>query len=131
MLCTYSDDELIAELSARGYEVRSSSLLPANVEVVCDFDAFWEKYPRKVSKKRAAQVWANMNEHQRRQAIDAIDRHTAMWWQEGRSSSLLPHASTWLSGERWEDEVGYVPERDTRPSRHTRTNDVLGRLEAK
>lgn len=70
------------------------------------FDRFWAAYPRRVNKKEARRVWARL-----RPPPDLIDRMLiALDWQRRQAQWLkddgvyVPHASTWLRGERWEDE---------------------------
>lgn len=91
-----------------------------------EFDQFWQLYPRKVAKKEARKAWAQIGPAERAAAIDCIEAHTRMWWAEGRSSAQLPHAATWLRGERWEDEVGYVaPRAEVRPGRAARNIEMI------
>lgn len=65
-----------------------------------DFDAFWEAYPRKVSKGAARRAWAA-----------AVGKTTAATilaglarWRPPSDAKFTPHPATWLSGERWADE---------------------------
>jgi len=102
-----------------------------SVEAYLTFEEFWKKYPRKVAKKEAMKAWAKMDAGQRRAAIETIGSHSWVWANEGRGSRTVPHAATWLNGERWEDEVGFAPETDTRipNNRTTRSQDVLDQME--
>ncbi len=69
-----------------------------------DFDVFWQSYPRKVGKGAARRAYAS--------ALKKTDPETllaalkaqlpTMMAQEER---FIPHAATWLNGERWADEV--------------------------
>ena len=125
----YSTDELVAELNRRNVSVATGVAL--DLIGPGSFDGFWEKYPRKVAKKEAMKAWAKMDAGQRRAAIETIDSHSWVWANEGRGSRTVPHAATWLNGERWEDEVGFAPETDTRipNNRTTRSQDVLDQME--
>lgn len=69
------------------------------------FDEFWRHYPRKVAKKAALMMWLKMEEAQRRLAVYAVLDHAKLWRLEGREASKIPHASTWLNGERFLDEI--------------------------
>lgn len=97
------------------------------------FVEFWDRYPRRVAKKAALKIWMRMSDEQRRQAIAVIDDHTRMWIAEGRGTRTIPHATTWLNQERWEDEIGFVPERNVTPvnNRTTRSKSVLDEMEGR
>jgi hypothetical protein len=69
------------------------------------FDEFWNLYPRKVSKKRARTAWKNLTAAQRSAALRAIPSHVEYWQTAGRGSETIPHPTTWLHGESWEDEL--------------------------
>jgi hypothetical protein len=94
------------------------------------FGDFWTLYPRKVGKADARKSWGRMSEDQRKASLSVIESHTAMWVAEGRGTAHVPHASTWLNRESWEDEVGFVPTRDVRQvnSRATRNTDAMQRF---
>lgn len=70
------------------------------------FDLFWQMYPRKVGKKLCQKIWVNKI---KREDIDAIYtglrklRESAQWKKEG--GKYIPHPSTFLNQERWNDEV--------------------------
>jgi len=67
------------------------------------FDAFWSAYPRKVGKAQALKAWLKLKPNQ-----DIIDRildnlrNRSDWVDQ----KFIPHASTYLNGARWEDELG-------------------------
>ena len=69
------------------------------------FDAFWVAYPRKVSKKTAARAWAKLkvdaNMFRRIMASLETVKKTEQW----QNIQFIPHPTTWLNGERWNDEV--------------------------
>lgn len=69
------------------------------------FDAFWERYPRKVAKHAARQIWARMAPADREDALAAIGQHVAYWQACGTAREFIPHARTWLHQHRWEDEI--------------------------
>lgn len=71
------------------------------------FDRFWAIYPRKVGKSAAEKAWAKI-----KVTADLFDRMAASlaawavstdWTKDG--GQFIPHASTWLNGKRWEDEL--------------------------
>lgn len=78
------------------------------------FAEFWAVYPRHVGKKAAIKAWLKINPSQElltRILADLAARHQAAeiaraagkWWP------AYPHASTYLNGERWEDEAEAAP----------------------
>lgn len=67
------------------------------------FDDFWSIYPRRVAKKAARKAWEKLSADQRRQAYEALPNHARMF--ANRAMEHVPHAATWLNGERWEDEI--------------------------
>lgn len=122
-LASATDAELLDECRKRGLiETAAEVVLPDALDA---FDEFWSRYPRKVGKKAARRAWDRLDHDSRLAAIDAIDAHTQVWWKEGRSSATIPHASTWLNGERWEDEIGYVPPRPEQARVESRSTTAL------
>lgn len=74
-----------------------------------EFSDFWQLCPRKVAKKDAQRMWARLTEQQQQKAIEQMPIHAKVWAAEGRQQHLIPHAATWLNGERFEDELA-MPE---------------------
>lgn len=76
------------------------------------FDAFWEAYPRKVSKEAARKAWPKAAE-----SLPAIlealawQRVSEGWTKDG--GAFIPHPATYLNGRRWEDQkpAPYAPGR--------------------
>ena len=79
-----------------------------------EFQEFWNLYPRKVAKKEAAKMWARLSEEQQQKAIAELPKHTKAWEAEGRQMHVIPHAATWIHGERFEDEIS-MPEQQAAP----------------
>lgn len=69
------------------------------------FEAFWHFYPRGEGRQAAAKAWDKLRPDD---ALIAEMGHALVRqkrsedWQEGIG---IPHASTWLNGRRWEDEL--------------------------
>lgn len=64
------------------------------------FDEFWAVYPRKDNKKRAESAWRRLSK--KKQEIAMRDCQTRYVNTERQ---FIPHASTYLNQERWEDEI--------------------------
>lgn len=72
-----------------------------------DFNVFWSEYPRKVGKKKAREAFFKIKPGQAkfRTIMSALQVHktTADWTKDG--GKWIPHPTTWINGERWEDEI--------------------------
>lgn len=73
-----------------------------------EFGAFWSLYPRRVSKGQAQRALAA--------ALKKTDINTILAALERqlpdlnrREKKYIPYPSTWLNGERWEDDVTVAP----------------------
>lgn len=80
---------------------------PAKVNgYAADFETWWKAYPRKVAKLDASKAWAKaiklVTPEQLTEALEACKRS---WQAKRRTSEFIPHAATWLNGQRWEDDV--------------------------
>lgn len=102
-------------VSPRGLpgEPPSSRSLPVEPVTSCPtpsdddrFDRFWKVYPRKEGKKAARSAFKSMIKRKHLdEARKALPLHIAMWREQGRPTSAIPHAATWLNGERYLDEL--------------------------
>ena len=70
-----------------------------------DFADFWKLYPRKVAKKDAEKAWNKLTAAQKQKALDTVPMHVVCWCSECRETHKIPHAATWLNGERFDDEI--------------------------
>ncbi|MFJ5923882.1 hypothetical protein ACIQF6_14920 [Kitasatospora sp. NPDC092948] len=71
------------------------------------FEAFWKAYPRKVGKGAARKAWAAALKRGADPAsiATAAPRHAAFWITAGTEPRFIPHPSTWLNSERYDDEL--------------------------
>jgi len=71
------------------------------------FDIFWQAYPRKIGKKPALKIWNKLNPSEElvRTILKAIEaqKETKNWKKD--NGQFIPHPSTWLNNNRWEDEI--------------------------
>lgn len=68
------------------------------------FERFWKKYPSKINKKNTLKRWLklSMTSELFEKIMSALEKQiNSQQWRSG----YIPHPSTWLNGERWEDEV--------------------------
>ena len=71
------------------------------------FDTFWAAYPRKVGKGQARKSWHRAKREKRlpdlTEVMTALDAATnSEQWQD---SHLIPHPTTWINRDGWEDEI--------------------------
>ena len=69
------------------------------------FEEFWKLYPRKVSKRVAQKIWERMTKDEQEAAFEALPVHIKYWKLKETDLDFIPHASTWLNQERFEDEL--------------------------
>lgn len=73
------------------------------------FAIFWKLYPRKVGKATAEKKFATKCKDQKTLdlIIASVGAHIANAWNLAEMN-FIPHATTWLNQERWNDEVSHV-----------------------
>jgi len=74
------------------------------------FANFWAAYPRKVSKadarKAFTKAWRKLPPFEEELVLaGGLERAKAAW----TDAQFIPHAATWLNGERWQDEATVIP----------------------
>lgn len=77
-----------------------------NANVTALFDEFWSAYPRKTDKANARKAWSKAVKKKDPQTIIAAAVAYAATKPEQKFTA---HASTWLNGERWDDELARSP----------------------
>lgn len=69
------------------------------------FEEFWKAYPRKTNKGFARKVFDKLkvDEELLQKMVKSINqqKNSEQW----KNPQYIPHPSTWLNGERWEDEI--------------------------
>jgi hypothetical protein len=70
-----------------------------------DFEAFWNAYGKKVARGDAKKAWAKaIKKADPERIIAAAEEHLIWHHSPGNDPKFIPHAATWLNGERWNDE---------------------------
>lgn len=80
-----------------------SGVAPAEAD---PFDLFWKAYPRKVGKPKAQAAYRSAVA-KRKADPAAILAGLARWvayWSEKNQPEYVPHPTTWLNQDRWNDE---------------------------
>lgn len=67
------------------------------------FEIFWGHYVRKIKKKDARRMWDRLTPENKQRALAAIIEHAKHWEEKSTEMQYIPHAASWLNGERWED----------------------------
>ena len=79
------------------------------------FENFWSQYPRKIGKLTAKRSWEKLSLDNQQKALEAIVEHRKYWAAKGTDWEFIPHASTWLNQERFEDELIIEQKENKRP----------------
>ena len=70
-----------------------------------DFENFWKEYPKKVGKKKACLSFLKLKRALLSTILEALKKQkSSPAWQEN-GGQFIPHPTTWINGERWEDDV--------------------------
>jgi hypothetical protein len=87
------------------------------------FDVFWERWPRNAAKSAAFRAWVKIPIAQYPAIMAGLEKFlTCEQWTRG----IIPHASTWLNGKRWQDEdIPQVPIGGSSNGRKTSVNDNI------
>lgn len=86
------------------------------------FEQFWAVYPRKVAKRGALKAWVAAAKSRRLPpldvVLDAIQRQGLKlgWFDGSCPADKVPHATTWLNQDRWNDELEIHPLPVTKPA---------------
>jgi hypothetical protein len=74
------------------------------------FGAFWQMYPRRVSRHEAQRAWGRLTPQERIECLRVLPLHLEQWERNGTEDRFIPHASTWLNQRRFEDEFKSAPD---------------------
>ena len=87
-----------------GKEQGTGNREPSSADADGEFTEFWTAYPRKVSKADAQRAWAKATKRtDPADIIAGLEAHLPSW--ASSDPKFIPHAATWLNGQRWLDEV--------------------------
>jgi hypothetical protein len=82
-------------------------IVPPSLAKPNGFARFWEAYPNKVGKPKAAEAYAKALRRADAETILAgLERANDREWRE--SLGHPPHPTTWLNGDRWADEPAEI-----------------------
>lgn len=85
------------------------------------FDEFWNAYPKKIGKKNAQQRWQKLriNDETYHKIMEAVKAQSEsdQWKKDG--GQYIPYPATWLSQERWEDQLPTVEQHSEKPAMYS------------
>lgn len=76
------------------------------------FKEFWKLYPRKVAKVAAQRSWKRLTNKNIDEIFKVLHDHLIRW--KKTESQFIPHATTWLNQQRWEDELEPISETESK-----------------
>lgn len=74
------------------------------------FDEFWTSYPRKEDKKKAKVAFCRLSVEKKRKAVDDCAIRYV-----GTEKQYIPLPTTYIHGERWDDEIKAAPSHKKSP----------------
>lgn len=87
----------IASLRTQG-----KSVVVTTTEAGIEFDIFWLKYPRKLDRIRAEEVWKKLSQNERQQAFDLLPEYIKV---KEKDSTALSYAKQYLKDKLWRDFI--------------------------
>jgi hypothetical protein len=81
--------------------------------VAQDFEIFWKAYPKKVKRKNALRAFGKVFANAKHPTLDTLlkaieTQKQSSQWQKP-NGQYIPHPTTWLNGELWNDEPSQPP----------------------
>jgi len=84
------------------------------------FEQFWELYPRKVGKRKAQKEFERAMKRGSMEAItEGLLKQNAAWLAAETPVKFIPHPTTWLHRDGWEDEPAQPEQQQSRLQRST------------
>ncbi len=94
------------------------------------FDFFWDKYPRKVGKKRASQIFARViNDADPVAFLHGLSHYQKYCEVTNKPTKFIKHPSTWLTQECWHDDYSDEIESADTGDRSTGRQRILDALD--
>lgn len=100
-----SGEAIKETLTKEELKTKSLKILSASEDAQISFNLFWEINPHKKNKKRAFELWIKKGCHVKAdyiiEKLSLLLAHDDQW----KNPRYVPHPSTIINGERWEDEI--------------------------
>lgn len=91
------------------------------VKPIDHFEDFWACYPRKIGKGNARKAFEKAMKSSTIEEI-STGLNSQLDILKSKEQKFIPHAATWLNGERWNDEPDHNKESNSRS--HTTLNTI-------
>lgn len=101
---TCGNDELLNKETTKQRKI-TKQYCASNDDAIDRFDQFWNIYPKKKDKLRAKRLWSKLKLDDKADMIIADVAHRTVIDAQWQNAQFIPHASTYLNGQRWEDEI--------------------------
>ena len=95
------------------------SKVKLNKDNICSFhsqfEIFYNLYPRKTDKKKSQDKYLSILKKSKNadekasEILTGLKRYIDFWEKEKTDKQFIPHPTTWLNGERWNDELTTTP----------------------
>ena len=83
-----------------------------------EFENWWATYPRKVGKRKAESAWKSALARTDVETLNAATQRFADHHKRsGTETRFIPHATTWLNRDGWNDELPTIKDTTTAPGR--------------
>lgn len=95
------------------------------VQIGISFADFWQAYPKRVARKDALKAWSRINPSDYPKILRAVSlaKQTEQWQKD--EGQYIPHAASYLRGERWEDELVVDIPKPINPSTDTTCCNII------
>ena len=106
-------------------KIKNNNIICSNAKKEM-FESFWNEYPKKVNKKNAEKSFMkikNLDDELFKKIITKLEEHKKIW----KDKQFIPYPSTWLNGERWNDELEILEKKDS----IDRMNDIFAQRKSK
>lgn len=93
------------DINTKKKENKQRKLLSASDNAQDRFEDFWKAYPLKKNKKRSQMIWKRQKLNEKvNQILEDIEKRAKLDHQ-WRNKQYIPHPSTYLNGEIWNDDI--------------------------
>lgn len=106
-----SDKQATSQRQATDYKQEGKNVKneKKNSIYTSDFDEFWNAYPRKIAKRKVFSIWKRrgLSKYLPKMLMFIGKAIKTKQWLDG----YIPHPTTFLNGDRWEDDLASYGEK--------------------
>ena len=96
-----------------------------SISLTSQFEQFWNKYPRKVAKVAARNVFISLMKRSDAPSLDILLKAVDTYNASAIDKKFIAHPATWLRQGRWEDDLEHSP---TTPIKDWQLDQALQRI---